>query len=416
MSFIASHLLYFLPIRSPTALPTAETVSLDHNGSNIWPYLLSAERAALANSPRTGGAKYDDSLIGVRVLGFLLRDLWQHDSHSFGLIPYHRFCVEISSCLSIPGAIVGSEGEVQARNAKIELGLFHRNHLMHVFRSNGGPLPTVSQHPSRPSLEQVIQRIIQDMQTPTTTADARKHALLRDGYRCVVTGAFDNESCKLHPELRARAIAMRATRTTLDCAHIFSESAQEGDHKIKYAASVMVILTMFGLSDTAEKFVGGNVNQHFNALTMAENLHRLFGRMEFWFEAVIGEARNFSLIVSNFFLKNMYFRPTHTIFVPPTPDFFDVLGSPPQRVTFTVDPDVVAACEANDRLVPAFPSPPLLAIRAACSRVAHMAGAVEQADQVLRDLEDMSIMAEDGTTAELFTLRLLQSLPTWRFD
>jgi hypothetical protein len=43
-----------------------------------------------------------------------------------------------------------------------------------------------------------------------------------------------------------------------------------------------------------------------------------------------------------------------------------------------------------------------------------MAGAAEQADQILRDLQDMSVMAEDGTTAELFTSRLLQSLPTVR--
>ncbi|KAJ7775824.1 hypothetical protein B0H14DRAFT_333874 [Mycena olivaceomarginata] len=96
------------------------------------------------------------------------------------------------------------------------------------------------------------------------------------------------------------------------------------------------------------------------------------------------------------------------------PDFFNVMGSPPQRVTFTVDPDVVAACVANGRPVPALPSPSLLAIRAACSRVAHMAGAAEQADQILRDLEDMSVMAENGTTADLFTSRLLQVLPSLR--
>ncbi|KAJ6612984.1 hypothetical protein B0H10DRAFT_2165419 [Mycena sp. CBHHK59/15] len=380
-----------------SVLPTAQTVRLDHNGSSLWPYLLSAERAALAN-PRTGGPKYNDPLIGVRVLGFLLQDLWQHNSHSFGLIPYHRLCVEILSSLSIPGTIVGSEGEAQARNAKIyKLGLFHRNHLMRVCESSIKWRPTAHclSTPLPPSLERVRQRIIQDTQTPTTTPDARKHALLRDGYRCVVTGAFDSESCKLHPELRARATAMGATRTTLDCAHIFSESAQEGDRKQEYAASAIAILEIFGLTDTAENLVGGNVNKHFNVLTMAENLHRLFDRMEFWFEAVIGESNTYKICAAD-------------------PDFFNVLGSPPQRVTFTVDPDVVAACEANGRPVPALPSPSLLAIRAACSRVAHMAGAAEQADQILRDLEDTSVMAEDGTTAELFTSRLLQSLPTLR--
>lgn len=77
-------------------------------------------------------------------------------------------------------------------------------------------------------------------------------------------------------------------------------------------------------------------------------------------------------------------------------------------MTFTVDPDVVADCKAKGKAVPALPSPSLLAIRAACSRVAHMSGAAEQADQILRDFEDISVMAEDGATAELITSRLLQ--------
>ncbi|KAJ7084830.1 hypothetical protein B0H15DRAFT_923519 [Mycena belliarum] len=374
------------------------TVHLDHNGASLWQYLLSAEQAALENAPASAGPKYNDPLIGVRVLGFLLQDLWQHQSHSFGLIPYHRLCVEIASCLSPHRVIVGSKGEAQAQNAKIyELGLLYRNHLMRVFRLDGGPLPADSDHPSRPFFAGVRQRIIQNMKMPTTTPTARKHALLRDGYRCVVTGAFDYESCKLHPELRARATATKAARTPLDCAHIFSESAQRGDHKLDYGrgASAMAILTMFGFTNSAENLVGGNVEKHFNILTMAENLHRLFDRMEFWFEEVIGEANTYKICAAD-------------------PDFFDVLGAPPQRVTFTVDPDVVTACEAQGRPVPALPSPSVLAIRAACSRVAHMAGAAEHADRILRDLEHISVMAEDGTTAELFASRLLQSMPTVR--
>ncbi|KAF8161717.1 hypothetical protein K438DRAFT_1942237 [Mycena galopus ATCC 62051] len=160
-----------------SALHTADTVRLDPNGSKLWPYLLSAERVALATGPRNNGAKYlqYDNLIGVRVLGL---DFWQNQSHSFGLVPYHRLSQEIWSCLSlsIPGTIIGSQAEALLRNAKLyELGLFYRNHLMRVFQSNGGPLPTVSQHPSRPSLELVKQQIIEDVQTPTTTPDARGH-------------------------------------------------------------------------------------------------------------------------------------------------------------------------------------------------------------------------------------------------
>jgi hypothetical protein len=77
-------------------------------------------------------------------------------------------------------------------------------------------------------------------------------------------------------------------------------------------------------------------------------------------------------------------------------------------VTFKVDPEVEAACRVKNKPIPALPSPSLLAIRAAFSRVAHMAGAAEQVDQILRDLEETPVMAEDGSTMDLLTSRLLQ--------
>ena len=47
------------------------------------------------------------------------------------------------------------------------------------------------------------------------------------------------------------------------------------------------------------------------------------------------------------------------------------------------------------------PSPEYLKIHAACAKIAHMSGAGEYIEQILRDLEDMKILSEDGTSAEL---------------
>jgi hypothetical protein len=41
-----------------------------------------------------------------------------------------------------------------------------------------------------------------------------------------------------------------------------------------------------------------------------------------------------------------------------------------------------------------------------------MSGAAEQIDQILRDLEDTPVMAEDGGSAHLLASRLLQSSRT----
>ncbi|KAJ7825913.1 hypothetical protein B0H14DRAFT_3725706 [Mycena olivaceomarginata] len=333
------------------SLASLADVNFDHDGKSLWPNILSAEEAALKVAPTKRGAKYNDRLIGIRVLGFFLLDLWQHSQHSFGLIPYKQVIKQIASCLSIPGCTLQT------------LGLYYRNHLIRVFRSNGGPIPKQSEHPSRPSLDV---------------------ALLRDGYRCMLTGQYDFDSAKLYPELNGRAAADGVSKAVTQCAHIFSETAQEGEQKTDYATSAMAILRVFGLDAKAESLVGNNVHKHFNILTMRSDLHYVFDHLEFWLEEVIGEASK---------LPSMGLPP-------------------PARVTFRVDPDVVAACAANNTELPALPSPSLLAIRAACSRVAHMSGAAEQIDQILRDLEDTPVLAEDGGSAHLLASRLLQSSRT----
>ncbi|KAJ7832318.1 hypothetical protein B0H14DRAFT_2803173 [Mycena olivaceomarginata] len=350
----------------------------------------------------------NDKLVGARVLGFLLLDLWRHNAHSFGIIPYHAVVKQTTSCLSI-GGLVDSEEEKAAQNVKIQmLGLHYRNHLFRVFescihhrgtclgpnlvlvRSNGGPLPESSSHPSRPSLDIMRDRIIKEMRTPTTVGDARKTALLRDGYRCMLSRAYDHESANLYPELEERERAANAGFTAVQCAHIFSETAQDSEKKLPYAGTAMAILEVFGLDNKKESLVGNNVHLPFNTLSMEANLHQLFDRLVFWLEEVIGQPHTYDIRTVD-------------------PKIFRTRGGiPSERVTFQVDPAVVARCLANGKEPPTLPSPALLAIRAACSRVAHMSGAAEQIDQILRDLEEMPVMAWDGGSAELLASRLSQ--------
>ncbi|KAJ7840127.1 hypothetical protein B0H13DRAFT_2416453 [Mycena leptocephala] len=306
-------------------------------------------RARQRRLPKSRFAKYKDNAIGARLLGFLLQDFRQHQQHSFGLIPYKNLVNAISSCLHIEGIVIGSEEEARAQHEAIyTLGLFYRNHLLRVF----------SQHPSRTSME----RIIEEMETPSTKSDIRKHALLRDGYRCTLTGIYDFDSCKNHPELEARRVAANTTKSNIQCAHIFSESAQDGE-KTDYAANATAILKMFGLSDAGEHLVGGNVNKHFNVFTMVDNLHHLYNHLEFWLEEVIGVARNFNFLIISI-----------------------ATTSPPRRrVTFKVDPDVEAACRAKNKPIPALPSPSLLAIRAACSRVGSPPKLFQNESEAIRD-------------------------------
>jgi hypothetical protein len=123
----------------------------------------------------------------------------------------------------------------------------------------------------------------------------------------MLTGQYDFDSAKLYPELNGRAAADGVSKAVTQCAHIFSETAQEGEQKVclcaflcdagadgvfktDYATSAMAILRVFGLDAKAESLVGNNVHKHFNIFTMRSDLHYVFDHLGFWLEEVIREA------------------------------------------------------------------------------------------------------------------------------
>jgi hypothetical protein len=55
------------------------------------------------------------------------------------------------------------------------------------------------------------------------------------------------------------------------------------------------------------------------------------------------------------------------------------------------------------------PSQKYLEIHAACARVAHLSGADEHIDKVLRELEHTQVLSKDGTSAEALEHALLLS-------
>ncbi|TBU30618.1 hypothetical protein BD311DRAFT_827218 [Dichomitus squalens] len=52
------------------------------------------------------------------------------------------------------------------------------------------------------------------------------------------------------------------------------------------------------------------------------------------------------------------------------------------------------------------PSPKYLAIRAACCRIARMSGAAEYLHIILRDMEELQVLSEDGASADVLTYAL----------
>ncbi|KIL65193.1 hypothetical protein M378DRAFT_546547 [Amanita muscaria Koide BX008] len=121
----------------------------------------------------------------------------------------------------------------------LDLGKLYYNHALRVFRAAKGRTPAQSSHPSRPSfgtLADLIKAKLQD--APQSHKTSTDKALVRDGFKCLISGAYDINSALQSAELKR---AGRGNLTPTQCAHIFSESTNvgvsEGSSQANYAAS-----------------------------------------------------------------------------------------------------------------------------------------------------------------------------------
>ncbi|KAJ8691654.1 hypothetical protein PTI98_011204 [Pleurotus ostreatus] len=88
------------------------------------------------------------------------------------------------------------------------------------FKKYKGQTPDSSSHPSRPSFDEdaaALETAIQE--APRDHSTAKRHALIRDGYRCLITGRYDRAAEKkldITPEELVAYGGLIATQ----CAHI----------------------------------------------------------------------------------------------------------------------------------------------------------------------------------------------------
>ncbi|KAG6838899.1 hypothetical protein C0991_007461 [Blastosporella zonata] len=357
--------------------------TLEERGISLWIKILEAEKHA-ENQPK-GTASDQNTLIGIRVLGYLLLDLYAHVTDvSLGSLPYIRVRTEALFCLS-------KETDEVVYRALQTLGLTYRNYLLRVFRSNGGPRPSPSAHVSRPSFDRVKERILAELgQATQTRSSARDQALLRDGYKCTLSGFYDKSSVAKFPELHNTQRDGEINSVFTQVAHIFSESAQDGDQD--YAGTVFAMLKMFGLENRARELYGAGFNDLHNVITMYMDFHMSFDQLRLWLEPVPGMANTYQICGPD---------STAGFFTPFKPD---------RRVTFTVEPSAAEAAARQGKTL-SLPDPCLLSLRAACSRVAHLSGAAEHHDKILRDLEEIPVLADDGSMADFLSHRISMVIP-----
>ncbi|KAF8810920.1 hypothetical protein BYT27DRAFT_7185242 [Phlegmacium glaucopus] len=331
----------------------ALTVSATMHGS--YKIILSLENS-VRSDPDT------KKLIYARILGYLL---------------LHRPSAQAR--LAVALEIVSCNGETALlANGKIYYDLYLR-----AFKMAKGPILTPSQHISRPSFDTRKSMVMEMLvEAPQNHREAKRNGLIRDQFCCLVSGDYDMASVEKNLELQYIVDASQHLLAETNCAHIFSESTNSsisgdnaGGSKHQYAASVWAVMDRFGYPNIVRELNGANIHRLQNVLTLSVEVHGKFDALKLWFEPT-NKTNTYTVQTPH----TRYLRPSYK----PT-------------VTFTT-PD-------EDKLP--VPSSEYLAIHAACAKVAHLSGAGEHIDKILREMEDTKVLSKDGASAEILEHALL---------
>ncbi|KAJ3498576.1 hypothetical protein NLJ89_g10201 [Agrocybe chaxingu] len=365
------------PTTAMVALPATDSVfplDLSHVRS-AYNLVLTAERTAAVG----------DQKMYARVMGFLMINLYGARS-TLGDTPLLKVTKEVVSCN--PSTTV--DADIRA------LGLQYCERLLRAFRQAKGPPPAPSNHVSRLSFD-TIQDMINDCMDPSPKdyRAARKAVLARDGFRCMLTDTYDHISTKKSQQLLLRQRRAGHGVTYVQCCHILSESTTQNinpddpaqQQRRDYASSVFAVLKLFGLGSVVATLTAPVGIHHLsNLLSLRTELHTAFDDLELWLEAT-SEKNTYEVCVAQaaFFKGQPYLK---------------------RMVHFEVNPDIASA----GKVLPPLPDPKLLAIHAVCAKVAHMSGAAEYFDKFDCDVEDITVLSQDGTSAPLLAGLLTRKL------
>ena len=207
-------------------------------------------------------------------------------------------------------------------------------------------------------------------------------ALVRDGFRCIVTGLYDYRLQAQNTEVKQEVTDSSVATAFTECVYIFPQSiamipSVESTDVMEFAISIWTITAYLGFEDLPEKLVGNGIHTLENVMTLEASFHIFFETLEIWFEVIVSGLG---------------------ILTPRTKGLQD-----DQANTYTIrarDNAMLRSCRDNPVTLTSqhpdlpLPSPAFLAIRAACCRVANLSGATEYIEEMLDNMEDIGVLAK----------------------
>ncbi|KDN33842.1 hypothetical protein RSAG8_13061, partial [Rhizoctonia solani AG-8 WAC10335] len=289
----------------------------------------------------------------IRILGWMLIHAPNEDGRAY-------VARSINRCLNDPEII--------------EAGRYHFQYFVKYFQTVANkPTLATSEHPSQPSIDTLRDTILNSVdQAPTNHSQAKSRALVRDNYRCQLTGRFDCAAYLKSPVLRAQVDAIPgASASVTECHHILPEYIgqyiADNEPKCMNAATVCSVVNAYG-GIPPQEVNGAGIHNLGNIMTLRVDILTSFDSLHMWLEPLEGPGNTYSV------------------------------GRTVPRLNTEVPPIITLATDTGLPL----PDHRYLALHAACAKVIHMSGAAELIDSILRDTEDAQVLAQDGSSAGLF--------------
>ncbi|KEP48975.1 HNH endonuclease [Rhizoctonia solani 123E] len=290
----------------------------------------------------------NSNLMLIRILGWMLI----HAPHEAGRA-YVARC--INQCQDDPQII--------------EEARYHLQYFVKYFKTIANkPTPTPSNDTMGARRDIILASIDQ---APTSHSQAKDRALVRDNYRCQLTGHYDDDAYSHIPAVRQESDAAPAGGIgPTECHHILPQYVGHhiADNELRRinAATIWSIVTAYGGIVPAQ-VNGAGIHNLRNIMTLRSDIHKAFDHLSIWLEPIEG-------------LVNAY-----------------NVG----RIAPRLCPDVPQVVTLTTSTPLPLPDPRYLALQAACAKVIHMSGAAESIHLILRDMEDTLVLSQDGSSAGL---------------
>jgi len=243
--------------------------------------------------------------------------------------------------------------------------------LIRVFYNPKGPSPAISASQSpRGSFEAAVERYEHLIRKPgITSQELRELVSFRDENRCVLTGALNT----------VVADSQTKKHDVIFLAHIISQSLPADENvpvKFNWAKTAGALIERFGGFSTREVLGEQNLNSPRNAFMASGAPHQQFDGLNIWLTPAKDEHG--VIILDSYDVSSCYGE-----------HWLATMGTGVKsQITFQ-------SKQIGTHTIPA-PDPRIIALHAACAKIAHMSAAAEPLEVVFRNPESIRVLTDDG--------------------